>query len=249
MAQRAGPDNARSDPRLDSQPGRITQLYESVERIDRWIDGGNATYYGKRHPDTTSPTSPERTARSFARAHLEPATATTDDPMLRVYRGDCLVLMGDIADHPVDLIVSALPYGTSGCPWDTPIDLTALWREYRRIIKPYGPIILFGAKSYTSKIVMSAPKGWFGNEIVWEKNRAASYVHANARPMRVHENIEVFLRGDDWAVTRIKGRTAKLRGGTVVALSEGGRAGDLSPVPCRHLSQNAYWEFVKRGWR
>src|SRR5258705_13008353 len=44
-----------------------------------------------------------------------------------------------------------------------------------------------------------------------------------------------------------KRQTAKLRGGTVVALSEGGRAGDLSPVPCRHLSQNAYREFVNAG--
>jgi hypothetical protein len=191
--------------------GGITRLYESAgerhefyktnpttpERVARQTarNGGGATYYGEKHPDTTSPSSPERIARRLARVHPEPATVTKGAPTVRLYWGDCLDRMQEIADHSVNLILTDLPYGTSERPWDTPIDLAALWREYSRIIKPHFPILLFGTQPYTSEIVMSAPKEWFQYEIIWVRNRSASYPHANGRPMRVHENIAVFSAG------------------------------------------------------
>jgi site-specific DNA-methyltransferase (adenine-specific) len=205
---RVAPDQI---PNWIAGQGGITQLYQSTgerhefyktqtntpERIAQSTarNGADPTYYCDRHPDTTSPRSPERAARALARAHREPATATKNACTVRLYPGDCLDVMERIADHSVDLIATDLPYGTSGRPWDRPLDLARLWAQYRRIIKPYGPILLFGSQPYTSEIIMSAPQGWFRHEIIWEKNRAASYVHANARPMRVHENIEVFSEG------------------------------------------------------
>jgi hypothetical protein len=152
--------------------GGITRLYErsdteerhgfyktnpnTPERIARWSarNGRDATYFGERHPNTTSPSSPERIARWLA-AHPE-GDAPKDPPRtptVRLYHGDCLDAMEEIADLSVDLIVADHPYGTSGRPWDRPLDLTRLWAHYRRIIKPYGPILLFGIQPYTSELV------------------------------------------------------------------------------------------------
>lgn len=42
---------------------------------------------------------------------------------------------------------------------------------------------------------MSAPKDWSKYEMIWEKTRAADFIQANNRPLRVHENISVFSEG------------------------------------------------------
>ena len=46
--------------------------------------------------------------------------------------GDCLELMKAIPDRSVDMVLSDLPYGTTRCRWDTPINLQELWKQYRR---------------------------------------------------------------------------------------------------------------------
>ena len=56
----------------------------------------------------------------------------------------CIEGMKNIQDKSVDMICCDLPYGLTECKWDTPIDLNILWTEYKRILKPYGNIILFG---------------------------------------------------------------------------------------------------------
>ena len=165
--------------------GGLTRLYERA---------GERRQFYKIKPNT-----PERIARWASRTSggdkKISATAIRNPPAVCHYQGDCLDRLQEITDHSVDLILTDLPYGTSGHPWDTPIDLSALWQHYRRIIRPYCPILLFGTQPYTSEIVMSAPKDWFKYEIVWEKDKSGSFVHAKNRPMRVHENIEVFAAG------------------------------------------------------
>jgi DNA modification methylase len=56
-------------------------------------------------------------------------------------RGDCLRVMASLPAKSVDMVLCDLPYGTTNCRWDTPIDLEQLWRQYERIC--CGPIILF----------------------------------------------------------------------------------------------------------
>ena len=40
-----------------------------------------------------------------------------------LYCGDCLELMNRIPDSSIDMVLSDLPYGTTRCRWDTPINL------------------------------------------------------------------------------------------------------------------------------
>ena len=42
-------------------------------------------------------------------------------------QGDCLELMNRIPDSSIDMVLSDLPYGTTRCRWDTPINLQELW--------------------------------------------------------------------------------------------------------------------------
>lgn len=50
----------------------------------------------------------------------------------KIYLGDCLELMPKyIDDSSIDMIIADLPYGTTKCKWDSIIDLSELWIEYR----------------------------------------------------------------------------------------------------------------------
>jgi site-specific DNA-methyltransferase (adenine-specific) len=112
---------------------------------------------------------------------------------LTLLHGDCLDLMGGIADGSVDLILADLPYGTTACKWDSVIPFAPMWAGIKRVLKPRGACVLFGSQPFTSALVMSNPK-WFRYEWVWDKNRAPNGTHAKIRPMQAHENIAVFSK-------------------------------------------------------
>ena len=58
--------------------------------------------------------------------------------MIKLYQGDCLDEMKKIESHSVDMIFTDLPYGTTHNTWDKRISLTALWNEYKRVLKNGG---------------------------------------------------------------------------------------------------------------
>lgn len=126
----------------------------------------------------------------------------TDEPNTRerkedlrnsIHLGDCLEIMKQIPDAGVDLILCDLPYGTTACAWDTVIDLPKLWKEYERIIKPKGAIVLTANQPFTSALIMSNPK-LFRYEWIWEKSRPTGFPMAKHRPMKNHETIVVFSK-------------------------------------------------------
>jgi len=112
-------------------------------------------------------------------------------PKMTLYHGDCLELMKDIPDGSIDAIICDLPYGTTACKWDTIIPFEPLWKQYERIIKPNGVIVLFGSQPFTSALIMSNPK-MFKYEWIWQKNSSGNFAFAKYQPLKVHENILVF---------------------------------------------------------
>ena len=106
-------------------------------------------------------------------------------------RGDCLELMAAIPAGSVDLILCDLPYGTTACKWDSVVPFAPLWEHYRRIIKPNGAIVLFGAEPFSSKLRMSNPD-WFKYDWYWKKNRATGFLNAKRQPLRNVETLSVF---------------------------------------------------------
>jgi len=108
--------------------------------------------------------------------------------------GDCLELMKDIPNGSIDMILCDLPYGTTACKWDTIIPFDKLWKQYERIIKPNGAIVLTASQPFTSVLVTSNLK-MFKYEWIWEKDGGSNFATVKYMPMKEHENIVVFGNG------------------------------------------------------
>jgi site-specific DNA-methyltransferase (adenine-specific) len=112
----------------------------------------------------------------------------------QVILGDCLEVMKDIPDKSIDMILADLPYGTTACSWDTIIPFEPLWKQYKRIIKDNGAIVLTASQPFTSALVMSNPD-MFKYEWIWEKAVGSNFATLKYMPMKEHENILVFGKG------------------------------------------------------
>lgn len=111
----------------------------------------------------------------------------------KIFNGDCMEIMKEIADNSVDMILCDLPYGTTQCKWDTVLPLEDLWKEYHRICKPNAAIVLTAAQPFTSALIMSNPK-YFKYNWVWEKSKATGYLNAKKMPLRAHEDVCIFYK-------------------------------------------------------
>lgn len=110
-----------------------------------------------------------------------------------IYQSEALEGMKHIPDGSVDLILCDLPYQVTKNSWDTMIPLEDLWKEYKRIIKDNGAIILFGQGFFTASLMLSNPSWWRYN-LIWEKDRPSGFLNAKRMPLRSHEDILVFYK-------------------------------------------------------
>lgn len=113
--------------------------------------------------------------------------------MNNIFYEDCLFGMNKIPDKTIDMILCDLPYGTTKNHWDKPIDLNLLWKQYKRIIKDNGAIVLF-AQSPFDKILACSNLSMFRYEWIWEKTHATGFLNASKSPLKAHENILVFSK-------------------------------------------------------
>ena len=113
--------------------------------------------------------------------------------MINLLQGDCLELMKDIPDKSIDMILCDLPYGTTRCKWDSVIPFEPLWKNYSRIIKDNGAIVLFSQMPFTAALVMSNLK-MFRYEWIVEKSIATGFLNAKHMPLKCHENICIFYK-------------------------------------------------------
>ena len=109
----------------------------------------------------------------------------------QVTQGDCLEVMKKLGDKSIDMILCDLPYGTTACKWDTIIPFEPLWKQYKRIIKDNGAIVLTASQPFTSALVMSNPD-MFKYEWIWVKNRGSNFASCKKVPIKEHESCLVF---------------------------------------------------------
>jgi site-specific DNA-methyltransferase (adenine-specific) len=114
------------------------------------------------------------------------------DILNTVLLGDCLERMKDIPTGSVDLILTDLPYGTTGLPWDSVIDLEAMWVQFKRIC--IGPVVLTSSQPFTTQLICSN-REWFKYCWVWEKSVCGDIFNAKNKPLKKHEDICVFSSG------------------------------------------------------
>ena len=111
-----------------------------------------------------------------------------------IYNGDCLDIMPTLADKSVDMILCDLPYGTTACKWDHVIPFEPLWKEYKRLIKDRGAIVLTASQPFTSFLITSNIE-MFKYCWVWDKIFGANYMKAQYMPILSHEDICIFSHG------------------------------------------------------
>ena len=108
-------------------------------------------------------------------------------------QGDCLEIMKDITDKSVDMILCDLPYGTTQCKWDSVIPFDALWKQYNRIIKDNGAVLLFGSEPFSSYLRISNIKNY---KYDWKLDKVvgSNFVQAKKQPLRIYEDICSFIK-------------------------------------------------------
>lgn len=97
--------------------------------------------------------------------------------MIDIRQGDCLELMKEIPDKSIDMILCDLPYGTTRNKWDSVIPLNKLWKQYERIIKDNGAIVLFSQMPFSAELVHSNLK-LFKYEWIWQKDNGTGFLNA-----------------------------------------------------------------------
>ena len=116
-----------------------------------------------------------------------------NDNLFTLYNDECIKIMEDIDDESVDMILCDLPYGCTKNKWDIIIPFDELWKNYNRIIKKNGAIVLFGSQPFTSQLIMSNTK-YFRYCLVWEKNKFSDFLNAKRKPMKTNEDICLFYK-------------------------------------------------------
>lgn len=110
-----------------------------------------------------------------------------------IYNADCMTGMNVYPDRSIDLILCDLPYGVTDCGWDKRLDLELLWREYKRIIKDNGAILLTAAQPFTTELISSNFR-MFRYCWYWKKNMATGFTFSKFQPLRCIEDICVFYK-------------------------------------------------------
>ena len=117
-----------------------------------------------------------------------------DDFHNKVVHGDCLEVMQNMPNQCVDMVLCDLPYGMTAPKWDERINMEKLWKEYRRVLKKNGSVLLFACQPFTTKLISSNETDfcycWY-----WLKNQGTNFFHAKRMPIRKIEEICVFGKG------------------------------------------------------
>ena len=112
---------------------------------------------------------------------------------------DCFDGFKLIDDKSIDMILCDLPYGClnrkrSHSKCDVQLPLDNLWKEYKRIIKDNGVIVLFGNGMFTADLMKSNSEWWRYN-LIWKKReRTTGFLNSRRMPLRNHEDICVFYK-------------------------------------------------------
>lgn len=91
------------------------------------------------------------------------------------------------------MVLTDLPYGTTKCKWDTPLNLWDLWRELNRVVKPSGALVFTAVQPFSSTLI------WTGQDAYryswyWNKVSPVGFANAKRQPLRCIEEVLVFYR-------------------------------------------------------
>ena len=111
---------------------------------------------------------------------------------INLHHGECLEWMKSLPDKSVDLFLCDLPYGETNCGWDTLIDMTEFWKQFKRIRKSKASACIhFCSTRFGYSLIKSWEKG-YRMDLVWHKRNKTGGLSSRYRPMRNHEMVYFF---------------------------------------------------------
>ena len=131
---------------------------------------------------------------------------------MKLYNGDCLEIMKNIPDDSIDLILCDLPYGTIkglqpskykkkfdyNTDWDIRLDTESLFREYERILRPKGTIILFSQEPYTNQLrAFECQYIKFSQSAIWKKDAFGNFLGCKNSLVSYYEDISIFRANEN----------------------------------------------------
>lgn len=100
------------------------------------------------------------------------------------------------------MILCDLPYKETGNKWDKSFPLAEVCREFERVIKEDGAIVLTGTFRFGVQLFNLMPH-LYKYDWVQEKDNGTNAPNVNYQPFRIHENVYVFGKGRVTNGTRI----------------------------------------------
>lgn len=129
--------------------------------------------------------------------------------MYQLYQGDCLEIMKNISDKSIDMILCDLPYGTikgitlksydrDKTSWDIRLDTESLFREYEKILRPKGTIVLFSQEPYTNQLRgFECQSIKFSQSAIWKKHHFGNNLCCKASLVSYYEDISIFRSNEN----------------------------------------------------
>lgn len=116
----------------------------------------------------------------------------------KVINMDCLDFMKNcIEKESIDLIIEDRPYGKlpkNKVKWDESYKIEGIFKEYYRILKPNGQLVIWGQNPTLPFVMIEALENGFEFrfDCVWEK--PSGMWNSNSKPITVHEQFVVFRK-------------------------------------------------------
>jgi len=114
--------------------------------------------------------------------------------MATFYRGDTLhTLQTKFLDKTINLLYINPPFGTTKNSWDEKQNWKALFKEFFRILKDDGMLVIHCSVPFNYELIRAAPKpplySWY-----WNKKAVSCPLIANIQPLRCMEEILVWKK-------------------------------------------------------
>ncbi len=93
----------------------------------------------------------------------------------------------------VDLVLTDLPYGMTGCKWDKVIPFARMWERLLSLTNHNTPILFFGSEPFSSRLRLSNA-AMYRYDWIWVKDSHSNFLNSRRQPCKRHELISVFYR-------------------------------------------------------
>lgn len=111
-----------------------------------------------------------------------------------IYNRNCIEVLRTLPDNCVSLFNEDMPYNVTNNSFEYDVLLEEYWKERLRVAKKNAVFVLSGVQPFTADLVKSNRK-MFKYEIIWKKTKATNHLNAKKQPLRAHENLVVFYKG------------------------------------------------------